>query len=91
MTVAEFSRKYNLIPTRVWDAINLANIRKRRYSRNVQYDEKEMCIAVISYLRYREERHMGMVYKDREEIQRVIDTAPWITLGGEMNDIAKGL
>lgn len=91
MTVAEFSRKYNIIATRVWDAINLANIRQRRYSRNVQYDEKEMCLAVIAYLKYREERHMGMVCKDREEIQRVIDTAPWITLGGKMNDITEGL
>ena len=91
MTVAEFSRKYNLIPTRVWDAINLANMRQRRYSRNVQYDEGEMCIAVIAYLREREKRHYAMIVKDREEIQRVIDTAPWLTLGGENDDIRERL
>ncbi len=65
MTINEFSLKYqisyNWVHTALWEAKLL-----QRWKKNHEYDELEMCVAVIEYLSSREKAHEEKVkeFKD---------------------------
>lgn len=77
MTVSQFSEKYGVPYGRVYASMYEANIVKR-WTKSSDYDEREICKAVVTYFRKRERQLLIKSMEYRNYAERVELLMPYL-------------